>query len=392
MGQPIRKKILDSNPNAEKEKPFYTLLVDGNSLLFMCMRDETRNSENVHVGGILQFLIQLKKIMEKRNFDYVYVFFDDEYSGWLRWNLYKPYKYNRDKNYADYAVSDYMKEYNQQLKNMQNYIFNKNKPKKEKTATEKVIEENFNRERNSLMRYFEELYIRCYMDDITEGDDLIAYYCKNKKENELIYIMSGDMDITQLLDEKIALYELHKKKFITKNNFKENFGYYFENTLVKKIFCGDSSDNIGNIKGLSEERFEKLMPEYKTEKITVEDVKKKAKKLIDERLNSKKKPYQVHENIIKGISNKKYDGDFYEINKKIIDLKNPLLSEKAKNIIDDMMYAAQDPSGRSFSNLYKLILEDGIDDLKSDTKFASFFKIFKKLEEKEIERFKESLK
>ena len=132
------------------------------------------------------------------------------------------------------------------------------------------------------------------------------------------------------------------------------------------------------------------MPEFLTKKITIDDVKKRAQDLIDEMVNNKKKPLQVHENIIKGISNKTYDGNFYDINKKIIDLSCPLLTDEAENLIESMMYAPQDPEGRSFQNLYSYILEDGIDELTGDTKFATFFSPFKRLFDKETKRFNET--
>lgn len=398
MLQPVRKKIQEIHPDLIKEDPFYTLLVDGNALLFMCMADSTVNGKGEHIGGIFQFLLQLRMMMSKRDFDYVYVTFDNEYSGWLRWQIYKPYKANRDKDYASYGQSDYMKEYNANLKRMQDYFFNKNKKKnpeefheKKKSSFEEFVDANFDRERDTLLKYFEELFIRSIMDDVVEGDDFIAYYCKHKKDNEKIYIMTGDMDLTQLLADDIAIYDLHKKKFITNKNFTDYFGYYYENTMIKKVFCGDTSDNIGNIKGLSEDGFKKLMPEYLTKKITIEDVKTRAQELINERKANKKKPLQMHENIINGVSNKEYDGDFYEINKKIIDLTNPLLTDSAKDEIDSMMYAPQDPEGRSIQNLYRFILEDGIDDLRGDTKFASFFNPFKRLSDKEIKRYTDSI-
>ena len=131
------------------------------------------------------------------------------------------------------------------------------------------------------------------------------------------------------------------------------------------------------------------MPEMKTKKITVEDVKNRAEELINERKTAKKKPLKVHENIIDGVSNKDYDGDFYEINDKIINLKHPLLTDDAKNEMDNMMYAPQDPEGRSFGNLYRMIEEDGIVEFNGDTKFASFFNLFKRLSEKEIKRYNE---
>ena len=37
--------------------------------------------------------------------------------------------------------------------------------------------------------------------------------------------------------------------------------------VLKKIFCGDTSDNIGNIDGVSENRLFELMPEIKEHNI-----------------------------------------------------------------------------------------------------------------------------
>lgn len=393
MGQPVRKTIQEAHSDLIKDETYYTLLVDGNSLLFNCMADTKVNSKGEHYGGIFQFLLQLKMIMQKRTFKYIYVFFDNEYSGWLRWNLYKPYKQNRDKNYQFYGESDYAKAYNEHLKKMQNYFFNKNKKQenninsRNKTNWDDFVDANFDRERDILCKYFNELYIRWYIDDVVEGDDLIAYYCQNKEPNEKIYIISSDMDLSQLLSDDIAIYNQQIKKFISNKNFNDYFDVIPENIVIKKIFCGDNSDNIGNIKGLSEKGLLELVPEIKNKPITIEDVKNKAKLLIDERIKNKKKPLKVHENIINGVSNKEYDGDFYEINKKIIDLKTPLLTDDAKNEMDLMMHTVQDTEDRSFKNLYQYIIEDDIVELLGDTRFASFFSVFKTYSENEIKEY-----
>ena len=100
---------------------------------------------------------------------------------------------------------------------------------------------------------------------------------------------------------------------------------------------------------------------------------------------------KVHENIINGVSNKEYNGDFYEINKKLVDLKHPLLSKEAKEEMDAMMHAPQDPEGRSFGNLYQYIIDDGIDELRGDTKFTSFFRPFKEFADREVKRYEKSL-
>lgn len=398
MPQPIKRKIQETHPEMIQEKPFYTLLVDGNSLLFSCMADPKVNSDGIHYGGVFQFLLQLKMIMSKREFDYIYVFFDNEFSGVLRWQIYPQYKANRDKHYENYGVSDYMKAVNAKVHSMMSYFNQKNGTAKKnndrkKSDWDKFIDANFDRERDILCKYFNELYIRWNIDEVTEGDDQIAYYCLHKKPNEKIYIISADMDLAQLLADDICIYNQKEglKKFITNKNFYENFGYDYRNVLVKKVFTGDSSDNIGNISLLSEDGFFKLMPEAKKREITIEEVKDRAQKLIDERISEKKKPLKLHENIVNGVSNKEYAGDFYEINKKIIDLKHPLLSDEAKEEMDAMMHAPQDPEGRSFKNLSEMIREDNIEELMGDTKFASFFVPFKSFADREIKRYKESI-
>lgn len=399
MAQPVRKKIQEIHADLIKEEPTLTLLVDGNSLLFSSFADPTVNCDGVHIGAIFQFLLQLKMQLSKRSFDKIFVSYDNKYSGLLRYNIYKPYKQNRDKHYEEYGISEYMKQYNENLRNMQNYIFNKKRkngelvPKKEKEMSdwEKFIDKNFDRERDRLCLYFNEMCIRWHMDDICEGDDLIAYYCKNKKKNEKILIISSDMDLCQLLSDDIMIYNQTKKIYVTNKNFKQYFGYHPDNIMVKKVFCGDASDNIGNIKGLSENAFFDLIPESKEKPITIDDVKNKAKLLIDERVNAKKKPLQVHENIMKGISNKNYDGDFYEINKLIIDLKNPIITDEMKEEMDGMLDSPLDITDRNFKNLVTLINEDKIDELMGDTKFASFFAPFKTIMEKEIKFYKENM-
>ena len=396
MSQPIRKNIQEVHKDIIKEEPIYTLLVDGGGLLFHCMRDETVSCKNgEHVGGISQFLLQLRKQLSKKSFDYIYVFFDNEYSGWLRWNIYKEYKANRDKKYYEYGLSDYMKEYNANLKRMQDFIFNKDKkttPKKEKSEQETFIDENFTRERDKLCEIFNELYIRWQIDDITEGDDLIAYYCLNKKPNEKIVIMTGDLDLYQLLSDDICIYNLDDKKYFTKASFKEKYKYPSENILVKKIFTGDSSDNIGNIALLSEDRFFKIMPEAKEKPVSINDVRARVLELMDERTKTKKKPLKLYENIIRGVSNKQYDDDFYTVNEKIINLKKPLLSDEAKNELDSTMYAPQDIENRTFENLFILINDIGITSLMGETNFASFFVPFKTYVEKEKKYYNEWLK
>lgn len=418
MGQPVRKIIKETHPNINV-KPFYTLLIDGNNVLRYCFKDERINSRREHYGGVFQFLLQIKIMLLKKDYDYIYVFFDDGDSGILRYAFYNDYKANRDKNYGSHQdLGEYGKAYEARLKQMQKYLFNKNKKEdtdriyidkyktqsitvdklkselgedkaKEivKVAEKEILDENFARERDILLKYFNELYIRWIFHETVEGDDFIAYYVKHKKPEERIVIMSSDRDLTQLISDTVCIYDHMIDKYISKDNIVRLRGIPVENVAIEKIFCGDASDNIKNINGVSKARLHELMPEIEKRPVTIEEIKERAQQRIDERIAEKKKPLKWHENIVNGVSNGNYDGDFYEINKKIIDLKNPLLTDDAIEEIDSMMYNVQDVEGRSFSNLYQYIIEDDITDLKDEKKFASFFEQFKILANKEIKRF-----
>ena len=92
--QPVRKIIRETQGDKLSESPIYTLLIDGTNLLKICFADTKINTNGEHIGGVFQFLLQMKLLLNKRDWDYVYVFFDDEYSGVLRYEIYNEYKAN----------------------------------------------------------------------------------------------------------------------------------------------------------------------------------------------------------------------------------------------------------------------------------------------------------
>jgi hypothetical protein len=93
------------------------------------------------------------------------------------------------------------------------------------------------------------------------------------------------------------------------------------------------------------------------------------------------------------VSRRNYEGDFYEINDKIINLKTPLLTESALEELNAMRYAPIDPEGRSFANVIRYIREDDITELLDDKRFSTFFIEFNSLANREKQRYdKEILK
>lgn len=387
MSQPIPKKIKENNPNIGV-KSFNTLLVDGSNLLELSFSASKKTSSSgKEIGGIFAFLLQMKILLQKGNFRYVYVFWDGERSGQLRYQLNTDYKANRDKTYDDVNLSDYMKAVNARIDAMQKKIYKKT----QRTETEK---ENFHWQREIIIQCLDELFVRQCLCDETEADDFIAYYVQHKKPEENIVIFSNDRDLSQLIhksemyegkDDVILAIKPQKAdiRFINTRNHTDIIGYDYRNVALKKIICGDASDNIKGIKGVGEKTLFDNFPEFKTREVTLNEVIDKAKQINDDRKFQKKKPLKWAENIVNKVTDGVQGENIYEINKKIIDLKNPLMPDDAKELLDNMMYAPIDPEDRSLLNLYNILTTNDIDDLKDESVFGKFFIEFNFLIDKE---------
>lgn len=377
MAQPIPKKIQKSQPQLN-EKTFNTLLIDGSNLLELSFRGcKKLNSQGKEIGGIFQFLLQLKILLQKGNFRYVYCMWDGDKSGNLKFALNPSYKANRDKHFEEECLSDYMKEVNKKVKSMYAH-FKKSRPSK--TDDEKEL---FHWQRDVLIECLEELCVRQCLCEYIEADDFIGYYVTHKKPNEKIVIVSNDRDLTQLISEDVIVYVQSMHKFINTKNHIEEMGYHHENVVLKKVLCGDVSDNIKGIKGLGEKTLYDNFSDFKTRRMTLQEIIDKSIQINEERVKSKKKPLKWAENIVNRITDGVQGKDIYEINEKIINLRKPLMTQEAIELIDCMMYAPLDTEDRSLTNLYKLILKYDIDDLKDETTFSNFFIEYKYLIDKE---------
>ena len=79
--------------------------------------------------------------------------------------------------------------------------------------------------------------------DKLEADDLIALSVQQITDFDKIYILSQDMDYTQLLHENIYLFNMRFKNVITDRNSTRNP----EKDLFIKCVIGDKSDNIPGV-------------------------------------------------------------------------------------------------------------------------------------------------
>ena len=98
-----------------------------------------------------------------------------------------------------------------------------------------------------------------------EADDLIATICAKNPDME-IYIVSGDMDNTQLVNEKIKVYTLGKgiKDMVIYdiNKVRERFGVEPSQMVDFKALTGDPSDNIPGVDGIGKKTAAEIIQKY----------------------------------------------------------------------------------------------------------------------------------
>lgn len=369
----------------KKDESFYSVIVDGNNLLKISLVDKTMNSKGEEYGAVMSFLRMLGNILNKKDFNYCIVCFDGVGSGVLRWEYYKDYKANRDKNYSLHDPN--MSDYDRKILEYQNKVLSYSR--KMKITTKDNDDEAFEREKSIINAILEELCVRQYEYENVEGDDIIAYYVKNKKPNEKVVIVSSDKDLTQLISDTVIVYNPRMRDFVTKDNSVEKIGITHENVVLEKILCGDASDNIKGVKGIGETTLIKLFPQIKDTKTDLSVIIERSKQLLEERAQNKKKPLKSLENIINGVTDGCQGDKLYEINQKIIDLSEPLLTDEAREALTDELYGIMDTSDRDIKNVYKLVNEFDLTELTNEDKFSNLFSPFGRIIMMENKRYGE---
>jgi len=323
-----------------------TLLVDGDNLFkigFHGVKDYF--NENQHVGGVFHFINTLKKFLEEHNHDKVVVFWDGDANSSTRKSLYPQYKANRRQSMAEYKYEAYLQQ--------------------------KV----------RVKQYLEEVFVRQVEIRDNEADDLIAYYCKIALDEKII-IFSADKDLTQLISEKVTIFSPIQKKYY-KNGDKIKMGDIeipHENVLAFKILTGDKSDNIQGVEGLGEKTLIKYFPELQQKSCTIEEILSTARNI------QQTKPIKSLSNILTGKSKSGILGEqLFDLNKKIVDLKNPLITDSGKELVHLIHTDVFDPTDRGYKNLMKMMIEDGMFKFlpKNDEAWVNFLKPFMKLIRKE---------
>jgi 5'-3' exonuclease len=154
-----------------------------------------------------------------------------------------------------------------------------------------------------------------------------------------------------------------------------------ENVKTYKILSGDKSDNIDGIYYLGEKTITKLFPEILENNVSIDDILTKAEELFQKDKNN-----TALKNLLTGKTRTGIYGDeFFQINETIINLRKPLLTDEAKQLVETYYSELLDPEDRGYKNLMKMMMEDGLFKYlpKQDDAWIYFLKPFLKLTRKE---------
>ena len=215
---------------------------------------------------------------------------------------------------------------------------------------------------------------------------LFRSYCKIATE-ENITIFSADKDLTQLISKNVQIYSPIKKEYYRYGDkiSLNKVDIPHQNVLLTKVFVGDKSDNIFGIDGLGEKTMVKLFPFLLEKSTTITEILDNARIL-----QQGKKVPKIIEKILTGESKNGILGEeLYNKNLKIVDLQNPLVTDEAKSLVEQVYKDTIDPTDRGYKNLMKMMMEDGLFKYlpKDDNAWVNFIKPFLKLTRKEKKKY-----
>ena len=204
-------------------------IVDGYAVLYRShyalIRSPLVTSYGFHTSALFGFSNQLLKIMKDENPDYLVCAFDSKEKT-FRHEMYPAYKANR----PEMPI-----ELQEQIPHIWPLLEAMNIPVLKKPGF--------------------------------EADDIIGTITESISDEEIeAYIVSGDKDFMQLINEKTFLYAPGKRSasptIYDRNGVLEKWGLPPENIIDLLALMGDSSDNVPGVAGVGVKTAVKLLKEY----------------------------------------------------------------------------------------------------------------------------------
>ncbi len=334
-----------------------TLILDGqwNLKRNFYKRRELKTSTGHLCGGSFGFIDSLRSVINKTLPDRVVVMWDGFQSGKLRYEIYPPYKANRNKDWekTEKAIAT-------------DGLYSPQDQERVEFLKQKI----------QIQNYLDELYIRQAEVDFIEADDLIAQYIlKSENDDEEIIVYSRDRDYLQLISDKVSIITSDSAFIVNKKQYEEQHGHIVENELLFKCFEGDDSDKIEGVKGIKRETLIKYFPNIAKEKYLYS-------RLVEESLEQKqKKKLKIYDKIIEA------ESVLYR-NARLMNLKKPFLNDEAIKKVDAIKHGTLGED-RSVEQAVSSFIRDGMISHLQDGSLEDFFSPFYRIMTKEIEYTKE---
>ena len=213
--------------NKMKNKRLY--LIDGYAMLyrshFALIRNPLINSKGMHTSALFGFINQIMKLITKDKPDLMVAAFDSSKKTF------------RHEKYPEYKAT------------------------REKMPEEMVTQLPY------LWKILESMGIPTLEQPGFEADDIIGTLATMASKEELdVYIVSGDKDFMQLVNDKIFLYAPSGRqaeiKIYDRNGVVDKWGVPPEKIIDLLGLMGDSSDNVPGVPGVGEKTAVKLINEY----------------------------------------------------------------------------------------------------------------------------------
>ena len=214
-------------PNNKENKRLY--LIDGYAMLyrahFAMIRNPLINSKGMHTSALFGFVNQIMKLINTEKPDLMIAAFDS------------PQKTFRHERYSEYK------------------------------ATREKMPEEMIEQLPYLWNILESMDIPLLEEPGFEADDIIGTLAtKASKKGLDVFIVSGDKDFMQLINDKIFLYAPSGRqadiKIYDREGVIEKWGVPPEKIIDLLGLMGDSSDNVPGVLGVGEKTAVKLINEY----------------------------------------------------------------------------------------------------------------------------------
>ena len=326
---------MDSGKSGRKN----LFIIDGHASLyrshFALIRNPLITTYGLHTSAIFGFLKQIMKILQEEDPDYFACAFD-----------------SKEKTFRHKIFPDYK-------------------------ATRKPMPEEMQEQLPHLWELLEAMNIPILKKPGVEADDIIGTLAiAAEKDGIDTYIVSGDKDFMQLINEHIRLYSPGTRKspgpiLYSPEKVYEKWGVYPEKIVDLLGLMGDSSDNVPGVAGVGEKTAVKLIREYGSLEGALENAHQVSNKRVQKGLKEGSENALMSKELVTILTNVELDHSMDDFVRTDIDLKKTRqkftdleFHALIKNLDDDPKERAiSDQEMRENKNYNTLIAKKDLDQL-----------------------------